>query len=208
MPSTEVFHLVQSIQQQQHPTGLQGSLQHLAEGQPDPPLFVIAGDEAIQWGITLRQGVGIGGQGQQHRQSLGKPHDLTLSGGQGEGQELEKGGLAGAGIAQDDQTVVVLHQPQQGLGFAQTLPHGLALFPARLATGYAQFTGPGIPFRGFAARLERHIHLQQGEFERNPIGDAHTAKIQVLIAIHQVLQVAGRDPVQIRRGFDLANLCP
>ena len=56
----------------------------------------------------------------------------------------------------------------------------------------AQLACPGLPFRRANPGFQGNVHLEQGELQRHPVGDAHTAEIEETVAIYQEIEVVSR----------------
>src|SRR3982751_6563992 len=113
MPAPGVPHLVEAIQEKEGAPFLESPLKQGSERDPDLPfLLVIARDEIIERDISslFGQGVGIGSQGEEDGEPAAQPERFALAGGERQGQDLEEGSLARAGISQQDQTVVLLEE--------------------------------------------------------------------------------------------------
>ena len=119
--------LIQTVEQEQGGTVVQGLGQNGGEGQVDASIFEIVPDEAMQRHVCRLQSIGVGRKGYQNGQPPAQAQSLSLGFGQRQGEVLQEGGLARSGVAQDDQAVLLAQHVQHGSGFAQPGPYGLLL---------------------------------------------------------------------------------
>ena len=202
VPAPRVPHLVEAIHQQESAPFLERPREQISQGNLDFPfVLVIARDEVVERDIPVGQGVGIGGQGEEDGQPPAQSQSLPLPGGESQGQDLEEGGLARAGVPQEDQAAVLLEEAEHRQEVGQALPHVHSLLRARQPAGDGELAGPGLAFRRVQAGLERDVHLQERQLEGDAVRDAHAPEVEVAVGLHQILEIGagGRFQVRCRR---------
>lgn len=180
-----VPHLVQAIEEEEHPPLLKRRLDDRIERESHIPLAEIPDEEVEQRNVPVRQSLGIGGKRHQERQTVTEADALPLPGGERQSQEFQEGALARPGIAEQDQPVVALQQLQDRLCGARTAAQGLLFRLGQLPAGDA-LSRPGLPLRRLDPRVERDVHFEQRQPQRDAVGNSEAAEIQKTVALHDV----------------------
>ena len=98
----EVAHFVQPIEQDEGFPGFERLFQHGSDRQICTNAGKVIGDEIIETNIMTLQGVGISGKRKQNGKVIIQPHCGAFSACKAHRQIFDKGGFAGAGVAQYD----------------------------------------------------------------------------------------------------------
>ena len=84
---------------------------------------------------------------------------------------------------------MLLQQVKHRQRLAQPFAHGRRLLLRHTASGQQQVARPGFALRHLHARLERHVHLLDGQLKRDAVGHAHALEVEHTVAGGEVVEV-------------------